>query len=164
MKALWRLLSIIALTHGIAIASETPGAADVAPLVAAESSRLLTINPLQRKSRASGTVGSAVRDPFMIANQPAAATTEPPAITSLPPAPATTASFSTFILLGKQQDDEGWSVFIGAPGQSGQVWVVREGETFDENYRVSKLAPPVLVIKDNRSRKSKTFDIGKDEE
>lgn len=163
MKAPWLLLPIIAAS-GIGIGAESPDATGTALSASAENSRVLTINPLLRKGKTNASSGTAVRDPFMTANQPAAATIEQPATPSLPPAPSMTASFSAFKLLGKQQDDEGWSVFIGAPGKSGQVWVVREGETFDENYRVSKLAPPVLIIKDQRSRKSKTFDIGKDEE
>ena len=69
-----------------------------------------------------------------------------------------------FQILGKQEDDEGWAVFISAPDKPGQVWVVREGEAFNENFRISKLAPPLLVIKSTRSSQSQTFNIGKDEE
>ena len=80
--------------------------------------------------------------------------------TAAPASPA----FPGFRIIGKQQDDNGWSVFIGEPGKQGQVWVVREGESFNEHFHVSKLSPPALIIKDTRSRKSKNFDIGKDEE
>lgn len=67
-------------------------------------------------------------------------------------------------ILGKQEDDSGWSVFISAPGPRGEVWVVRQGEVFGERFRVSKLQPPVLLISSLNGRQTKSFDIGKEEE
>ena len=67
-------------------------------------------------------------------------------------------------VLGKQEDDEGWAVFISTSDKPGEVWVVREGETFNERFRISRLAPPTLVVKNLRSQQSQTFNIGKDEE
>lgn len=125
----------------------------------------VAIRTLQRPARtASMPAGAPVRDPF--ASEP----TSPPMATdfqpNLPPVPAQASApaFPDFRVLGKQQDDEGWAVFIGEPGKPGQVWVVRQGESFNDRFLVSKLAPPVLVIKSTLGRQSRTFDIGKDED
>jgi hypothetical protein len=88
----------------------------------------------------------------------------PPEPEPLRPAKSTIVSLPAFQIIGKQQDEAGWSVFISQPGKNGQVWVVKQGETFDKKYRVSKLAPPVLIISTLNGRQSKTFHIGKDEE
>jgi len=125
----------------------------------------VAIRTLQRPARTVSTPGGApVRDPFASENPPpvVAADLQP----SLPPVPvqASAPAFPDFRVLGKQQDDEGWAVFIGEPGKLGQVWVVRQGETFNDRFLVSKLSPPLLVIKSTRGRQSRTFDIGKDED
>jgi len=126
----------------------------------------VAIRSLQRSVRSTSTLAATplVRDPFASENPaPAVSTDIQPGSTpvqALPAAPA----FPDFRVLGKQQDDEGWAVFIGEPGKLGQVWVVRQGESFNDRFVVSKLAPPVLVIKSTRGRQSRTFDIGKDED
>jgi hypothetical protein len=74
------------------------------------------------------------------------------------------ANFPAFRILGKQEDDQGWSVFITAPGHGGEVWVVRRGEVFAERFRVSKLAPPVLSISTLNGQQTKSFHIGNEEE
>ena len=130
-----------------------------------DSGSAVAIRTLQRPARIASMPGGApVRDPFASENPPpvVAADLRP----SLPPVPAQVSApaFPDFRVLGKQQDDEGWAVFIGEPGKLGQVWVVRQGESFNERFLVSKLAPPVLVIKSTRGRQSRTFDIGKDED
>lgn len=161
MKPTTLSLLVAAMLIGLALSYEQPVAAgvdaepgNVSPDLAIAS--LVRTQKLPRPSQESG------RDPF------AEAPSIPVALPEVPAAPAspaaTPAAFGNFRVLGKQQDDEGWSVYLAAPGNLGQVWVVREGETFDENYRVSKLAPPLLVVRHTKSGRSKTFDIGKDEE
>ena len=121
-----------------------------------------TIRALKRASR-ENKASAVIRDPFALPNQAPMPTDQPTAFIApiqVNRAPALPA----FQILGKQEDDEGWAVFISAPDKPGQVWVVREGESFNENFRVSKLAPPLLVIKSTRSSQSRTFNIGKDEE
>lgn len=121
-----------------------------------------TIHALKRAST-ENKAGAVIRDPFALPNQASLPTDQPTAF--IAPTQANRApALPAFQILGKQEDDEGWAVFISTPDKPGQVWVVREGEAFNENFRVSKLAPPLLVIKSTRSSQSQTFNIGKDEE
>lgn len=130
-----------------------------------EAGSAVAIRTLQRAVRGASTpAGAPVRDPF--ASEPPAPAMATDFQPSSPPVPAQASApaFPDFRVLGKQQDDEGWSVFIGESGKQGQVWIVRQGESFNDRFMVSKLAPPVLVIKSTRGRQSRTFDIGKDED
>lgn len=163
MKARQVLLAAMLLALMIAFSPEKSGAVGSYSSVAAEAGRGYTIRNLQRTSKAPEIAVPMVRDPFVGPERaPLTAGENLPgkSPTTVPSAPA----FPAFRIVGKQQDDDGWSVFIGEPGKQGQVWVVRAGESFNEHFQVSKLSPPVLIIRDNRSRKSKNFDIGKDEE
>ncbi len=163
MNKYFLLLLAAALSLSLVIGADKPVAAVVSTAQAVDTSRTVAIRHLQRKSKTTELTNPTVRDPFMSPTQNATVANDSPAYS--PPVVIQTApAFAAFKVLGKQEDDEGWAVFIGEPGNQGKVWVVRAGESFDEHYRVSKLAPPVLVIKNNRSGKSKTFDIGKDEE
>ena len=163
MKTRQVLSAATALALMIAFSAEKSGAVGPTAVGPAEPSRSQTIRNLQRTSKAPELAVASVRDPFFGPEPaPMAAGEISPgkSATAAPAAPA----FPGFRIIGKQQDDDGWSVFIGEPGNQGQVWVVREGESFNEHFHVSKLSPPALIIKDTRSRKSKNFDIGKDEE
>lgn len=123
------------------------------------------IRVLQRSVRSASTpAGAPVRDPFASEPPPPAMATDFQPSSPPVPAQASAPAFPDFRVIGKQHDDEGWAVFIGEPGKLGQVWVVRQGESFNDRFLVSKLAPPVLVIKSTRGRQSRTFDIGKDED
>lgn len=151
------LVFMVGSGRPVVAGTDAPASVDGASAVA--------IRTLQRAARTASTPGGApVRDPFASENPPPtmASDLQP----SLPPAPAQASvpAFPDFRVLGKQQDDEGWAVFIGEPGKLGQVWVVRQGESFNDRFVVSKLAPPLLVIKSTRGRQSRTFDIGKDED
>jgi hypothetical protein len=163
MKTRQVLWAATALALMIAFSAEKSGAVGPSAVGPAEASRSQTIRSLQRTSKAPEPAMAAVRDPFFGPEPAPMAAGEP---SSGKPATATPAvpAFPGFRIIGKQQDDDGWSVFIGEPGNQGQVWVVREGESFNEHFHVSKLSPPALIIKDTRSRKSKNYDIGKDEE
>ena len=164
MKARQVLLAAMLLGLMIAFSPEKSGAVDSYSSVPAEAgSSSHTIRNLQRTSKAPEVAVAMVRDPFFGPER------IPETVTEMSPGKSsTTASavpdFPSLRIIGKQQDDDGWSVFIGEPGKQGQVWVVREGDSFNERFHVSKLSPPVLIIRDTRSRKSKNFDIGKDEE
>lgn len=154
------LLVMAAIVLAIIVGAEEPVAAGIVTPPAAESEKTPVIRVLQRPSIAEFALSAAARDPFFAHDRgPAAATASAP---RTPPAAAP--SFPAYRILGKQQNDEGWSVFISSPGNQGRVWVVREGEAFDEHFRVSKLAPPVLIVRNTRNSQSRTFDIGKDEE
>lgn len=152
------LLLAILLGGGRSVVAGTEAPATI------DAGENLAIRSLQRTGRTARAepVAMPQRDPFA-GETPAAVSSEPqvfaPAFTQVPVAPA----FPDFRVIGKQQDDTGWAVFIGEPGKQGQVWVVREGESFNDGFKVSKLAPPLLVIKRMRGRQSRTFDIGKDD-
>jgi hypothetical protein len=149
-----------AIALAIVIGVARPVAAGSGNFTVVDSGNAAVIRVLQRPSRTEVATSAALRDPFFTQDRAPATATASPTIPPLPAPPA----FPAYRILGKQQDEQGWSVFISSPGKQGQVWVVREGESFDENFRVSKLAPPVLILRSTRSRQSRTFDIGKDEE
>ena len=156
------LVVTLALTLVIFIGAEKPVVASNELPSAQEASGTQTIRALKRAST-ENKAGAVIRDPFALPNQ-APMPTDQPTVFSAPIQTNRTPSLPAFQILGKQEDDEGWAVFISAPDKPGQVWVVREGEAFNENFRVSKLVPPLLVIKSTRSSQSQTFNIGKDEE
>lgn len=154
------LFVVAAIVLAIIVGAEQPVAAGILTPPMTESGNTPVIHVLQRPSKAESAFSTALRDPFFAQDRAPVATNASP--TRTPPAAAP--SFPAYRILGKQQSDEGWSVFISSPGNQGQVWVVREGEAFDEHFRVSKLAPPVLIVKNTRNSQIRTFDIGKDEE
>lgn len=156
------LLVTLALSLIMLIGAEKPVVASSEFPSTQDAPGTQTIRALKRAS-AENKAGAVIRDPFALPNQ-APLPTDQPTVFSAPIQTNLTPSLPAFQILGKQEDDEGWAVFISAPDKPGQVWVVREGEAFNENFRVSKLAPPLLVIKSTRSSQSQTFNIGKDEE
>lgn len=161
MKPTMPYLLVAMTLLGLALVYEQPVTAslDSEPGNVSPELAIASLVRTQKQPRPSQESG---RDPF--AEPPSIPVAQPEA-PAAPVSPiAAPASFGSFRVVGKQQDDEGWSVYLAAPGNLGQVWVVREGETFDENYRVSKLAPPLLIVRHTKSGRSKTFDIGKDEE
>jgi len=161
MKTPILLLIGAAVLLTLIFGAEKPVAAGIAADQPTTSSGL-SIQTMRRKSRTTPALPDNVRDPFMAAPPPAPAMTE--AVAAMPASAPAAPPFGNFRVLGKQQDDEGWSVFIAAPGNLGQVWVVREGESFNDNYRVSKRAPRLLIVKNTGSGNSKTSESGKDEE
>lgn len=163
MKLRQTFFATTALALMITFSTEKSVATGTPPVLPVAANRGLTIHGLQRTGKAPEIAIASVRDPFFGPERAPVTAGEPSPGKSATAAPAVPA-FPGFRIIGKQQDDDGWSVFIGEPGNQGQVWVVREGESFNEHFHVSKLSPPALIIKDTRSRKSKNFDIGKDEE
>ena len=156
------LVVTLALSLVIFIGAEKPVVASNEFPSAQEAWGTQTIHALKRASK-ENKAGGIIRDPFALPNQAPMPTDQPTAFRA--PIQANRApALPAFQILGKQEDDEGWAVFISTPDKPGQVWVVREGEAFNENFRVSKLVPPLLVIKSTRSSQSQTFNIGKDEE
>jgi hypothetical protein len=163
MKAGQVAFAALALALMSAFSVEKSVATGTNSALPVEASRTQTIHILQRTSKVPKIAIAFVRDPFFGPERAPVVISEPvegKSATTAPVAPP----FPGFQIIGKQQDDDGWSVFIGESGKQGQVWVVREGESFNDHFHVSKLSPPALIIRDNRSRKSKKFDIGKEEE
>lgn len=162
MKAILPL-AVLALSLLMFSSAESPVVASSAFPASMDGQGNQAIKLIRRNLSESSEVISGIRDPF--SSQPVVTpqSEQPPVLTAAVHS-ARAASLPAFRILGKQEDEAGWAVFIGAPDTSGQVWVVREGETFNDGFRVSKLAPPLLVIKSLRSQQSKTFNIGKDEE
>jgi hypothetical protein len=157
------LIIPLALALLMFIGTDTPVIASSEFLSAQGTPDTQMIRTLQRTSKESNQANAEVRDPFAVPPTTAAPTEQ--ATASFPPVLANTAPpVPDFRILGKQEDDDGWAVFISDAEKPGEVWVVREGEAFNDNFRVSKLAPPLLIIKNTRSRQSRTFNIGKDEE
>ena len=103
-------------------------------------------------------------DPFAAA-PPAVAEAAPAAPVAVSPArPAgSTLGVPTFSpppyrVIGKQQDEiEGWTVFL-ARGE--ETWVVREGDSLGDDYRVAAITPPQLTLLHLRSKARRTIDIG----
>lgn len=157
------LILTAALSLSLVLSAEEPVVEDTPTSQGFDLGRTAPIHDLQPRRDATEALSIGVRDPFMIAavNMPL----ENDAPDDSPPAAAPNIpAFPAFQVLGKQRDDKGWAVFMGEASGQGTVWVVRTGDSFDEHYRVAKLAPPVLVIRNSRNGKSKTYDIGKDEE
>ncbi|MBA3032548.1 MAG: hypothetical protein KKF85_04265 [Gammaproteobacteria bacterium] len=103
-------------------------------------------------------------DPFA-ATQPVAPAEPPTAAPSavphaghfIPPAPTFIAPL-TWRVIGKQlTDDEGWTVFL-ARGET--TWIVREGDTLEDVYRVTTIKPPTLTLQHLSRKSSRTLDIG----
>lgn len=60
--------------------------------------------------------------------------------------------------LGKQKrEGEAWQVFLL---RQDQVFVVREGELLESAYRVERIAPPTLSLRDLASQQTQTLNIG----
>ena len=161
MKASLFLVIGLALMLGMML--ERPVVASTGFPAVVDAPGIQSIHHLKRSSKEGGEPSAAVRDPFFLPTPPSAALDQP-ALLATPVSASTAPAFPAFQILGKQEDDDGWAVFISAPEQPGQLWVVREGETFNDNFQVSKLNPPQLTIKSTRNRQSRTFDIGKNDE
>lgn len=76
---------------------------------------------------------------------------------AVPPAPTLTPVLP-WRVIGKQLDDhEGWAVFLA---RGAETWIVRAGDTLDENYRVAAIQPPTLTLEHLKNRTRRTLDIG----
>jgi len=93
-------------------------------------------------------------DPFAVA--PTLAPAEPPPASAVAPAPSFPPPLP-WRVIGKQQDDAGWTVFL-ARGEDTQL--VREGDTLDETYRVAAIQPPTLTLQHLKHKTRRTLDIG----
>ena len=156
------LLLVLVLALGLAVfaGAEKPVVASNAFPASTEYPGLQNIQVLRRELQKGSEAPAAIRDPFALPLPVPPRNENPPAL-STPVSPLATSSFPAFKVLGKQQDDQGWAVFISVSDRPEQV---REGETFNDTFRISKLAPPILIITRIRSPQGRTFDIGKDEE
>lgn len=149
-----RRLSLLLLALAATAALAAWGDAPTAPTrVVTENfapAALSGIRALQPRTDRPGRGG----DPFA-ATQPVA----PPLAESsaVPPAPTFTAPLS-WRVIGKQRTaDEGWTVFL-ARGET--TWIVREGDTLEDVYRVTTIKPPTLTLQHLSRKSSRTLDIG----
>ncbi|MCW5631790.1 MAG: hypothetical protein KIT17_00490 [Rubrivivax sp.] len=71
----------------------------------------------------------------------------PPEQAPEPPAPK-------LLYLGKRHDETGWQVFV----QRGeQALILREGQVFDQTYRVESIKPPRMVVA--HVAQGRTFEV-----
>jgi len=156
-RRLYWLLAALAATALLAAWGDAPVgpvAAAPSPQQAVTTERDVVIRALlPRKSREGRGI-----DPFSLA--PPAAEAPPAAAVAVPPAP--TFSPPPYRVIGKQQGDEdGWTVFL-ARGE--ETWVVREGDSLGDDYRVTSIKPPLLTLQHTRSKTRRTIDIGESKE
>ncbi len=149
-KALLMLLAHLVASSALNAASEAPLQAD----------NKLSIRKLQRSRMAVDSTPS--RDPF--AARSSEMPTQPPPLSTPSANLRNEPPFPELRILGKQEDETGWSVFISQPDKPDQLWVVREGELFDAHLRVIKIAPPRLIVKNTMTRQSRIFNLGKEDE
>ena len=94
-------------------------------------------------------------DPFAVAiAAPTAPVAESPAVAPAPTIPAPV----PWRVIGKQQDDDAsWTVFLA---RGDDTWVVREGDTLDDGFRVAAIKPPTLTLQHIKHQTRRTLDIG----
>jgi hypothetical protein len=102
----------------------------------------------------------------LLARVPSAAGTDPFALPPPPPIPETVAvpreptlpAAPGWHCIGKQRDeDTRWSVFLA---RGNETRVVRIGDTLDDAYRVTAIAPPTLTLLHLKTKTHRTIDIG----
>jgi hypothetical protein len=147
-----RRLPWLLLALGATAALAALGEQDVAPAAPAHAAeRAAAIRALLPRGGGTWQGG----DPFAYAPVAAAPAPEPSAAVSLVPAvPAP----PPWRVIGKQQDDDAsWTVFL-ARGED--TWVVREGDTLDDGFRVAAIRPPTLTLQHATRKTRHTLDIG----
>lgn len=149
-RLLWLLLALAA-TAALGALGE-PNVDVAAASSARQAERFTSVRALLPRSAAAWQGG----DPFAVAvAAPAVAAPEPHA--AVAPAP----SFLVPVpwrVIGKQQDeDASWTVFL-ARGED--TWVVREGDTLDDGFRVAAIKPPTLTLQHVTRHARRTLDIG----
>ena len=117
-------------------------------LVTAESSPLLALRD-RRGSEAAPAAGFEIRDWTPPPPPP------PPAL-SLPPPPPQAPALP-FAYLGKQWEGGKWTVFLA---QQERTYIATEGVTIESNYRVEKIAPPVMTVTYLPLQQPQTLAIG----
>lgn len=145
----WLLLALAA-TAALGALGEPN--ADVAVVASSQSpDRASRIRALLPRSAGSWQGG----DPFAVAiAAPPAPVAESPAVAPAPSFPAPV----PWRVIGKQQDeDASWTVFL-ARGED--TWVVREGDTLDDGFRVAAIKPPTLTLQHIKHQTRRTLDIG----
>jgi hypothetical protein len=154
----WLLLALAA-TAALGALGEPN--ADVAVVASSQSpDRASRIRALLPRSAGAWQGG----DPFAVAiAAPPAPAAESPAVAPARPAGSTLGvptfpALSPWRVIGKQQDDDAsWTVFL-ARGED--TWVVREGDTLDDGFRVAAIKPPTLTLQHIKHQTRRTLDIG----
>jgi hypothetical protein len=80
----------------------------------------------------------------------------PPTVVTVEP-PAPTAPPLPFTYLGKQLEEKRWRVFLG---MAEQTFVVSEGSTINDLYRIDTISPPNLSLTYLPLGQSQTLSIG----
>lgn len=80
----------------------------------------------------------------------------PPAATPVAPAPPVAPALP-FSYIGKRRADKGWEVFL-SKGDS--TFIVREGQTFAETYRVESIQPPQMTLTYMPLSQTQTISVG----
>jgi len=149
----WLLLALVA-TAALAAFGDAPNEAAGKVVAIIASERLPVIRAIDPRAFPSAPGG----DPFA-ANPPAAAA--PVGTDAVPPAP-TFAAPLPWQVIGKQHaEGEGWTVFLA---RGAETWVVHEGDTLDDSYRVTAIKPPTLTLLHLKRNTRRTLDIGEAKE
>jgi hypothetical protein len=134
-------------------AHSAPSAARSTPESVSEDSPLLALRVRQKSE-------SGIQAHHWSPPQPQPPPPPPPPILppeSFLPPPPVAAPPLLFEYLGKQQEDGKWTVFLA---HQEQMYIVREGGMIESDYRVEKIAPPMLTVTYLPLRQRQTFDIG----
>ncbi|MDO8932963.1 MAG: hypothetical protein Q7U97_11255 [Rhodocyclaceae bacterium] len=143
----WLLLALVA-TAALAAFGDAPNEAAGKAVAIVASERLPVIRAMDPRAFPSAPGG----DPFAV-DLPAA----PAGTDAVPPAP-TFAAPLPWQVIGKQHaEGEGWTVFLA---RGAQTWVVQEGDTLDDSYRVTAIKPPTLTLQHLKRKTARTLDIG----
>lgn len=147
------LLLALAATAALAALGDAPTAPAGVVAVNFAPGALPGIRALKPCTATPGRGG----DPFA-ATQPVAPA-EPPLAEpgAVPPAPTLTAPLSWRVIGKQRAADEAWTVFLA---REETTWVVREGDTLEDVYRVTAIKPPTLTLQHLSRKSSRTLDIG----
>ena len=143
------LFAVLAATAGVAAWGETTVAAPLplSPMIEAGAS----IRALQPRL----AVVASGRDPFALAV--AAPTAIVSNVSAVPPAPTFKASPASRVIGKQQEEDQSWIVFLS---RGEDLWVVRPGDTLEDQYQVAAIAPPRLTLHHLKNKSRLTIDIG----
>jgi len=64
-----------------------------------------------------------------------------------------------FLYVGKKQDGQGWEVYLV---RGDQTFIAREGQTIEGQYKVERIAPPVLTLTYLPLRQAQSVAIGEE--
>lgn len=122
------------------------------PVAEKVSDALVELIPREELIDVSETSERALRDLFAGRSW----TPAPPPVMAVEPA-APTAPPLPFTYLGKKLEDEQWRIFLG---MADQTFVVGEGSTINDLYRIDSISPPNLSLTYLPLGQSQSLSIG----